>query len=198
MDSARKLNPDAFDAVGNLKSLLEQYGEVQLRRELDPTFRMPHPFIVAVDGGITGVDKLSGLPIVLTARSLRHIVNKHDASVAVLNHLAEELMGNVLVFEHGENPDKMTFVLDRNTNGGNELIVVVHADMLINRVEVAAVRSCHGKDVEASRVRRGGSGLGARGLREQKDRCLAGRPEAYARHVGTRQEGPGAPVRNLL
>lgn len=147
MDSARKLNPDAFDAVGNLKSLLEQYGEVQLRRELDPTFRMPHPFIVAVDGGITGVDKLSGLPLVLTARSLRHIVNKHDASVAVLNHLAEELMGNVLAFEHGENPDKMTFVLDRNTNGGNELIVVIHADMLINRVEVAAVRSCHGKDV---------------------------------------------------
>ena len=70
MDSARKLNPDAFDAVGNLKSLLEQYGEVQLRRELDPTFRMPHPFIVAVDGGITGVERLSDLPLVLTARSL--------------------------------------------------------------------------------------------------------------------------------
>lgn len=140
-----RVNPAAFHRDGSLKSLLEQYGESQMLRMSNANYRAPGPYILASDGGFARIDKMVGRPLVLTARSLKHILRRHDAEVAALARLLEEIDEHVLAYENPEDEDKITIVLDAKSNGGHDVIAVVKTGLTMNQVGVSAVRSVHGR-----------------------------------------------------
>ena len=141
--NVNSLNPD-----GTLKSLLEQYGEVQLRRIDDPGYRQPGPFVIAADGSFAGMPQMAGKPIVFSMSSLKHVVRKHGASIEVLTKLADEMAENVFCYESPESADKLTFLLDAQSAKGNDMITVVRTDLNMGHVNVVSVRSVHGKSRE--------------------------------------------------
>lgn len=78
IENVLRINPNALDARGNLKSFTEQYGEYALARELDPRSVDRHtPFVLSMDSGVLGVPGLAGRPLLLSNTSLKHIQLKH-------------------------------------------------------------------------------------------------------------------------
>ena len=145
------MNPHAIDARGNLKSLVEQYGEYSLAKEFDPKSTMEYtPFVLAMNCSVFGVPELAGKPLVLTNSSL-----KHDAQIAVLNSLADEMRENLLVYSDPEYKGNLVFVLAGLSENGNRIISIVRAEAHIDGIAVSQVRSVHGKrelDEEISRA----------------------------------------------
>ena len=78
IENVLRINPNALDARGNLKSFTEQYGEYALARELDTRSVDRHtPFVLSMDSGVLGVPGLAGRPLLLSNTSLKHIQLKH-------------------------------------------------------------------------------------------------------------------------
>lgn len=150
------INPHAIDARGNLKSLVEQYGEYSLAKEFDPKSTMEYtPFVLAMNCSVFGVPELAGKPLVLTNSSLKHVRVKHDAQIAVLNSLADEMRENLLVYSDPEYKGNLVFVLAGLSENGNRIISIVRAEAHIDGIAVSQVRSVHGKrelDEEISRA----------------------------------------------
>lgn len=140
------INPNAIDARGNLKSLTEQYGEYALAKELDPGSTMRFtPFVLSMNSSIFGVPELAGKPLVLTSQSLKHIQFKHGARIDALNELPFEMAKSLLVYGDQKSSDNVVFVLEGRSENGNRLISIVKASVSYSSIEIAQVRSVHGK-----------------------------------------------------
>lgn len=61
IENVLRINPNALDARGNLKSFTEQYGEYALARELDPrSVDRYTPFVLSMDECSEGEARAGG------------------------------------------------------------------------------------------------------------------------------------------
>lgn len=146
IENVLRINPNALDARGNLKSFTEQYGEYALARELDPrSVDRYTPFVLSMDSGVLGVPGLAGRPLLLSNTSLKHIQLKHGARTEVLNGFAREMREHVIAYQDPGEPRNIVFALEAVSERGNRIISIVRARAEQNGVAVSQVRSVHGK-----------------------------------------------------
>lgn len=95
-----RVNPNALNEKGELKSFLEQYGEYALAKEDDPKLSIRYtPFVLSINSSVFGIPPLDDKPLIITNQAIKHIAAKHEAKIKTLSNLATEIKENALAYE---------------------------------------------------------------------------------------------------
>lgn len=95
-----RVNPNALNEKGELKSFLEQYGEYALVKEDDPKLSIRYtPFVLSINSSVFGIPPLDDKPLIITNQAIKHIAAKHEAKIKTLSNLSTEIKENALAYE---------------------------------------------------------------------------------------------------
>ena len=146
IEKVRNINPESLNEQDELRSFLEQYGIYSYLRDmkLNKEPNISH-FVLALDGSAFGVPALSGKPLVLSRKTLKHITNKHNIALNQIERLSTLLGTNLLAFEDPKYADKYIFVLDEQLKN-RHYIGVVRVNLNLEGIEVDQVRSLFAKN----------------------------------------------------
>lgn len=141
-----RVNPNALNEKGELKSFLEQYGEYALAKEDDPKLPIRYtPFVLSINSSVFGIPPLDDKPLIITNQAIKHIAAKHEAEIKTLSNLATEIKENVLACEDPVHKGHLDIVLAIQSSSGSRMIAVVDAKREQNGVSIVSVRTVHGK-----------------------------------------------------
>lgn len=158
-----RLNPHSIAPDGGLKSFSQQYGEYMFKIE---SLKMKGswaslstnaksaivgdytPFVLAWDCKGFGVPGIERRPLVLSARTLKHIMDKHgddaESLISNLNRLSSEMSQNILACVDKTHENHINFILNEYSRNGNQMLTAVAIDANMDAIEVSSIRSVHG------------------------------------------------------